>query len=39
MEVRDGAFARRYPDEGFACPEDGRVELTGDYGEGAKAGG
>lgn len=39
MEVRDGAFARRYPDEGFACPEDGRVELTGDYGEGAKVGG
>jgi ABC-type branched-subunit amino acid transport system substrate-binding protein len=39
MQVDDGEFVRRYPDDGFACPEDGRVQLTGDYGEGAKAGG
>jgi ABC-type branched-subunit amino acid transport system substrate-binding protein len=38
MVVQDGEFVRHHPDEGFACPEEGRVELTGDYGEGAKAG-
>ena len=50
MQVADGAFVRRYPlpDEdaevyragnGFACPHDSMVELTGDYGQGGRAGG
>jgi ABC-type branched-subunit amino acid transport system substrate-binding protein len=47
MQVVDGAFVRAYPlpdedaevfeaGDGFACPDDGLVELTGDYGSGAK---
>jgi ABC-type branched-subunit amino acid transport system substrate-binding protein len=36
MEVVDGGFERRYPDEGFDCTEGNIVELKGDYGEGAK---
>lgn len=50
MQVQDGAFVRRYPlpdadaevyraGNGFACPGDAMVELRGDYGKGARAGG
>jgi ABC-type branched-subunit amino acid transport system substrate-binding protein len=38
MEVVDGGFERRYPDEGFNCEADNIVDLEGDYGEGAKEG-
>ena len=37
MIVEDGEFVRHYPDEGFDCDPEYRVELTGDYGEGATA--
>lgn len=39
MEVVDGGFQRAFPDEGFSCDPDNVVELTGDYGEGAREGG
>jgi ABC-type branched-subunit amino acid transport system substrate-binding protein len=38
VEVVDGEFVRRYPDEGFDCDPDNRVQLEGDYGEGARLG-
>lgn len=37
MQVQDGAFQRAYPDEGWACPEGGVVEITGYEDRGAKA--
>lgn len=39
MVVEDGEFTRSYPDEGFDCDESYRVELTGDYGQGATSSG
>jgi ABC-type branched-subunit amino acid transport system substrate-binding protein len=36
MEVVDGGFERRYPEEGLDCDQGNLVELEGDYGEGAK---
>jgi ABC-type branched-subunit amino acid transport system substrate-binding protein len=39
MEVAEGGFARNFPEEGFSCDPENVVELTGDYGEGAREGG
>jgi len=39
LQVKDGKFAREYPDEGFACDDDATIELNGDYGQGAKKSG
>lgn len=39
MQVQDGEYVRAYPEEGFACPDDSVVELTGDYGTGATVAG
>jgi ABC-type branched-subunit amino acid transport system substrate-binding protein len=36
MQVVDGGFERRYPEEGLDCDDENLVELDGDYGEGAK---
>ncbi len=37
MQIQDGAFHRAYPDEGYECPEDGLVPITGYEDRGAKA--
>ena len=44
MEVVEGGdagvqFERRFPDEDFDCADDNVIELEGDFGEGATAGG
>jgi ABC-type branched-subunit amino acid transport system substrate-binding protein len=38
LEVQDGEFVRKYPDEGLDCDEDNRVPVDSDH-EGAKVGG
>jgi ABC-type branched-subunit amino acid transport system substrate-binding protein len=35
LEIQDEAFQRRYPDEGYSCPEDGSVPIEGYEGLGA----
>jgi ABC-type branched-subunit amino acid transport system substrate-binding protein len=39
LQVKDGKFAREYPDKGFVCDDDTTIELNGDYGQGAKKSG
>lgn len=35
MEIQDEGFQRRYPDEGYSCPENGSVPIEGYEGLGA----
>lgn len=37
MQIQDGGFHRVYPDEGFSCPDDALVPVTGYEDRGAKA--
>jgi hypothetical protein len=39
LQVKDAKFERLQPKEGFECDPSANIELEGDYGTGARAGG
>lgn len=39
VRAEEGGFVRHYPDEGFDCDDAYRVDISGDWGEGAKVSG